>query len=131
MIPRPKIGETPPWIDLVDTKIRRGGETSNESKTVENSELSCRVGSCGKKNVEFSFKIPSKGGGRTVIEMQIGILDLANIVRSVAERMPEIGTTLSESVALASKRNITLLEEARAELQKLGATNPLPSDEII
>ena len=118
----------PERMDLVDTKISRGGVTSNYSKT-ESCKVSCWV-THSKKVLSIQFDIASKGGGQTGIDVQIGIQDLANILRSVAEYMPEIGTTLSECAAIASNRNIRLLAEARAELQELGAAELLPSRRV-
>src|SRR5207249_10563807 len=117
----------PERMDLVDTKISRGGVTSNYWKT-ESCKVSCSVRH-SKKVLSIQFDIASKGGGQPGIDVQIGIQDLANILRSVAEYMPEIGTTLSECAAIASTETLGRWQKPAPNLKNWVQRSCYPHDD--
>jgi hypothetical protein len=97
---------------LKDTKIYRGGVTAPYLNP-ETSKCSYEV-NIPKGALDLRFQIASKGGGTTEVLHRIGLGDLALILESFAEAMPEtIAGTLSDCAALANKKILGQLTEAR------------------
>ncbi len=61
------------------------------------------------KTLDFSFNLASKGGGITAVNLQIGIADLPVILNDLAIYMPESAGMLSECAAIATKKNMEML----------------------
>jgi hypothetical protein len=64
--------------------------------------------------LEFRFCLASKGGGTTDVLLRIRLADLPLILEGIAGAMPEfVVGTLSDCAALANKKILELLTEAR------------------
>jgi hypothetical protein len=63
--------------------------------------------------LDFRFNLASKGGGTTVVLLQLGLDDFKRILENVADVMPEnVAGTLSDCAALASKKILEQLAKA-------------------
>lgn len=97
--------------DLKNTKVYRGGVTA-PYLTIETRDCSFHANT--KDNaLDFRFHLASKGRGTTSVLLQIGIDDLLVILEEVATKMSENVGVLSDCAAIANKRNLDLLTEAR------------------
>ena len=96
---------------LKNTKIYRGGVTAPYI-TFETS--SCTFHANTKEGgLDFRFNLASKGGGTTSVLLRVGTADLPEILNAVATNMPENVGVLSDCAAIANKKNLRLLNEAR------------------
>jgi hypothetical protein len=96
---------------LEHTKIYRGGVTASRI-FLETSECSFNTNIAGRA-FDLRFELASKGGGTTSVLLRIGLDDLPLILEGVAGAMPESVGTLSDCAALAHKRILEQLTEAR------------------
>jgi hypothetical protein len=96
---------------LEHTKIYRGGVTASYL-TTETSECSFNT-NISKRALDFRFQLASKGGGTTDVLLRIGLDDLPLILEGIAGAMPESVGTLSNCAALANKKILEQLTEAR------------------
>ena len=97
--------------ELENTKIYRGGVTAPYI-TLETKRCSFHANT--KNNaLDLRFKLASKGGGTTSVLLQIGLEDLPAILDAVANNMPESVGVLSDCAAIANKKNLEQLKEAR------------------
>jgi hypothetical protein len=96
---------------LEHTKIYRGGVTA-PYLTIETSECSFNP-NISERALDFRFSLASKGGGTTSVLLRIGLDDLSLILEGIAGAMPEIVGTLSDCAALANKKILEQLTEAR------------------
>ena len=97
--------------NLKHTEVYRGGMTA-QHLTIETSECSFHANASGRA-MDLSFKLASKGGGTTSVLLRIGIDDLPQILEAIATAMPESVGVLSDCAALANKKNLEQLTEAR------------------
>lgn len=96
---------------LEHSKIHRSGITAR--KWVFETRV-CTFGINVKgRSMDFRFCLASKGGGTTEVLLQVGIEDLPLVLESIATKFPESADLLSTSAALANRKNIELLNEAR------------------
>jgi hypothetical protein len=96
---------------LEHTKIYRGGVTAPRI-TMETRECSFNT-NISERAFDFRFRLASKGGGTTFVLLQIGLDDLPLILEGIAGAMPESVGTLSDCAALANKKILEKLTEAR------------------
>jgi hypothetical protein len=97
--------------DLKNTKTYRGGVTAPQL-TLETRQ--CSFSTNIKDNaLDIRFNIASKGGGTTSVLVRIGLEDLPLVLDAVASRMPESVGVLSDCAALANKKNLEQLKQAR------------------
>lgn len=97
--------------ELKNTKIYRGGVTA-PNLTLETRTCSFHA-NVKEKSVDIKFNLASKGGGTTEVLLQIGLDDLPLILEAVADKMPESVGVLSDCAAIANKKNLAQLKEAR------------------
>jgi hypothetical protein len=64
--------------------------------------------------LDIRFNLASKGGGTTSVLVRIGLDDLPLILEAIACRMPECVGVLSDCAAVASKKNLEQLREAKS-----------------
>ena len=96
---------------LEHTKIYRGGVTAPHL-TTETSECSFHT-NISNRALDFRFHLASKGGGTTEVLLRIGLDDLPLILEGIAGAMPESVGTPSDCAALANKKILEQLTEAR------------------
>lgn len=97
--------------DLKHTKIYRGGLTS-PYQSMETRECSFHANT-GENALDIRFNLASKGGGTTSVLVQVGLDDLPVILEAVANTIPESVGVLLDCAAVAYKRNLGQLREAR------------------
>lgn len=103
---------------LTNSKVRRGGVTAARLN-IETSNLSAFVWPHDNPRLHLSFELASKGGGTTQVMLEIGTADLEVILQEVANNMPESAGFLTDCASIANKRNLTLLQQARATMRKI------------
>jgi hypothetical protein len=96
---------------LEHTKIYRGGITA-PYLTIETRDCTFNT-NISERALDLRFQLASKGGGTTSVLLQIGLDDLPLILEAIASAMPESVGTLSDCAALANKKNLEQLTEAR------------------
>ena len=96
---------------LKHTKVYRGG-VSAQYLNIETSDATFNI-NLSKKAVDFRFNLASKGGGTTSVLLRIGIEDLSTVLESVAEAFPDCVDVLSECAAIANKKILQQLRDAR------------------
>jgi hypothetical protein len=97
--------------EMKNTKIYRGGVTAPHL-TIETRECSFQH-NIKDKALDIRFNLASKGGGTTAVLMRLGIDDLPMLLEAVASNMPESVEFFSHCAALANKKNLEHLKEAR------------------
>ena len=114
---------------LSKARIFRGGVTA--------SQLNYETSKCFFKSnpkdqsLDFEFEIASKGGGNTLIIMQIGLEDISLILDSIASNFPETGSKLSECASIANGKNLQRLQETFESIEKLKARAKLLAEDLI
>ena len=96
---------------LEHTKVYRGGITAPHL-TIETSECSFHT-NVAQRALDLRFKLASKGGGTTSVLLRISLDDLPQVLEAIATVMPESVGVLSDCAALANKKNLEKLTEAR------------------
>lgn len=96
---------------LEHSKVYRAGVTA-QYLNIETSDCSFHV-NASDKTLDLRFHLASKGGGTTSVLFQIGMDDLPAILEAIASAMPESVGTLSHCAALANKKLLEQLIEAR------------------
>jgi hypothetical protein len=97
--------------NLKHSKIYRSGITA---RAWAHETRECTFGTNAKeRSMEFRFCLASKGGGTTEVLLQVGIEDLPQILEAIATKFPESADYLSTSAAIANRKNLELLEDAR------------------
>ena len=97
--------------ELQHTKVYRGGVTA-PYLTIETRECTFHANTKSSA-LDVRFNIASKGGGTTSILLQIGLADLPAILETIASTMPETAGVFSDCAAIANKKNLEQLAEAR------------------
>jgi len=98
--------------ELKHTTIYRCGSTAPRFN-LETSKCSFET-NISKGALDLRFQIASKGGGTTEVLLRIRLDDLAPMLESIADEIPEIVVgTLSDCAALANKKILEQLTEAR------------------
>jgi hypothetical protein len=97
--------------ELKQTKIYRCGITAPVFNP-ETNDCSFKI-NIRERTLDFRFNLASKGGGTTVVLLQLGLDDFKRILENVADVMPEnVAGTLSDCAALASKKILEQLAKA-------------------
>jgi hypothetical protein len=95
---------------LNSTVVLRSGSVAN-SFGFEQTSCSAYVGFKGSLNIRFS--IASKGGGRTLLQLEIPADDIRVLLEEMATTYPESAVVLSECTSLAVAGSMAMLEKAR------------------
>ena len=96
---------------LKNAKVYRGGVTAPHLSH-ETSKCSFRINQSN-GTIEFRFNLASKGGGTTSVLLRVGVEDVPEMLHELATKMPEQVGVLSDCAAVANKKNLELLLEAR------------------
>jgi hypothetical protein len=96
---------------LKHTKVYRGG-VSAQYLNIETSDATFNI-NLSQKAIDFRFNLASKGGGTTSVLLRIGIEDLSTVLESVAGAFPDSVDVLSECAAIANKKILQQLRDAR------------------
>jgi hypothetical protein len=97
--------------NLKNAKVYRGGITA-QGLSHETSVCTFDVNK-SKDALDFRFSLASKGGGVTLVMLRVGIDDLSEMLHEVATKMPEQVGLLSDCAAVANRKNLEALFEAR------------------
>lgn len=95
---------------LEHTKIFRA-DTTIPQLTLETRDCTFNA-NISERTLDIKFHLASEGGSTSVL-LQIGLDDLPLILKAVASAMPESVGTLSDCAALANRKNLEALTEAR------------------
>ncbi len=96
---------------LEHTKIYRADATVPRL-TLETRDCTFNT-NISERTMDLKFHLASKDGDTTSVLIQIGLDDLPLILKAVASAMPESVGTLSDCAALANRKNLEELAEAR------------------
>jgi hypothetical protein len=96
---------------LKHTKVYRGG-VSAQHLNIETIHATFNI-NVSRKAIDFRFNLASKGGGTTSVLLRIGIEDLSTVLEPVAEAFPDSVDVLSECAAIANKKILQQLRDAR------------------
>jgi hypothetical protein len=96
---------------LKHTKVYRGG-LSAQYLNIETSDATFNI-NLSQKAIDLRFNLASKGGGTTSVLLRIGIEDLSTVLESVADGFPDSVDVLSECAAIANKKILQQLRDAR------------------
>jgi hypothetical protein len=99
-------------MKLTDSKIKRGGSTSNYGMSLETTNIVFDVGS--RRGASFNFSITSAGGGITNIGVEIGDKDLPLILADILMNRPDLAPTFVRLAAKAIE-----LETERLDMHKV------------
>lgn len=97
---------------LKQTSVYRGGATARKM-SLETKDCFARVNKT-RRTIELDFSIASKGGGTTRLSVQIGHDDIRRMLKDLANKNPDSVEIFAECTAIASKRNLALIAEARS-----------------
>jgi hypothetical protein len=97
-------------MKLIDSKVKRGGATA-DYLSFETSDISFNAESW--PGAHFYFGISSKGGGTTMISLEISDTDLPVILREVLENRPKLAPFYIDPAVRAIE-----LEKLNVERQK-------------
>lgn len=108
---------------LKNAKIYRGGVTA---RTIYQESTKCTFESSKiDKGLDFRFSLASKGGGRTAILLQLGLGDLALVLKEAANVFPECLDLLIECTAIANQKRNDELEQTQRKAKFLGKEHVL------
>ncbi len=100
---------------LNHTKVYRGGLTSNDGLGLETENVTVSAESW-QKGVGFVFHLASKGGGTTVVRLEIGPDDLPEILTAFLEHFPISSKYIIEQIPVALQKQ---QEVAEVKLQNV------------
>lgn len=89
---------------LSETNVYRGGVSAADLR-LETSDCEFRF-NIDDECVDLRFALASKGGGTTVVLVQIGIHDLSQIVLETARMSPDSAAFLAKGAAIANRAKL-------------------------
>jgi len=99
---------------LNNSRIFRGGITASELSLVPG-DYEATINPLDFEILHVQFDLASKGGGTTSVLLKIGKNDLKAIMKEIARKMPESASIFLDCAAVANRKNLELLKQARKE----------------
>ena len=96
---------------LKHSRVFRAGLTA-PSLNFETSTCSASV-NMRDESLDIRFNLASKGGGTTQVVVEIGKGDFQASLHEIASKLPESVGGLTDCAAIANKKNLELLQDAR------------------
>lgn len=92
-------------MQLQNSSVKRGGVTSQYwyGSTQQISAVLSKGG------IDFSFTLPSKGGGETQVQLSLGIED----IRALLEQLAEENVSLASTFANCTQKVVSTLLQAQ------------------
>jgi hypothetical protein len=100
-------------MKLADSKVHRGGATA-DCLGFETSDIDFHVE--GFRGTQFCFGIASKGGGTTIIRVDVGDKDIPLILREILEKRPKFARVFTDLATRAIELEKANIEKLRAQL---------------